>query len=81
MIKCIATLTDLFSGEFNYSWVKRIELIIGDDTSNRAIIRRVKSELGISGLKSTNSYDGDVLLRYFKSNGVGLEVTFDYVED
>lgn len=80
MIICKVTMTDLYGGEFNYSWVKRLNLEFNDTASNLSIIRRIKSELGISGIKpkykefNKNSEFG---LYYFK--GFGVEFYLEYI--
>ena len=43
-------LTDTFGGEANYSWAKRGEF--ESCKSDLSVIRRVKKELGYSGIKS-----------------------------
>lgn len=78
MIKCNAVLTDLFGGDFNYCWVKRVEFYANEGASNASIVRKAKKELQISGLKSQHNYNGEMLLRYFNSDGIGLEITFEY---
>ncbi len=42
--------TDTFGGEPNYSWVKRGELD-HDLLSDSQIVRRVKAELGLTGVR------------------------------
>ena len=58
--------TDLFAGEANYAWVKRFDF----DASNMTdlqIIRRAKSELGITGKRAIHSLNHCDLARYFDS--------------
>ena len=49
--------TDTFNGEANYCWVKR-GIIEGNDTN---IVRRVKAELGLNGVRCRKSDYGDML--------------------
>ena len=59
--------TDLFCGEANYAWVKRFDFDCTDMTDLQ-IIRKAKSELGISGNRAIHSIDQcDNLARYFDS--------------
>lgn len=58
--------TDLYAGEANYCWVRRFDF---DCTgmSDLAIIRKAKSELGISGKRAKHGWDGENMARYFNS--------------
>ena len=58
--------TDLFGGDANYSWVRRFEFDCTDKTDLQ-IIRRAKSELGISGKRAVYSINQCDLARYFDS--------------
>ncbi len=51
--------TDTFGGEANYSWVRRATLDVADGTSDRAIMRRAKAAVGISGAKGKSYSHGD----------------------
>ena len=46
-------LTDTYGGEANYSWVRRESFEIADDATDRAIVRRAKALLGLTGSKAT----------------------------
>lgn len=48
-IKFEIELTDTFGGDANYSWVKRATIEAPADISDRALIRRAKSEIGLCG--------------------------------
>ena len=65
-MKAHVEYTDLFGGEANYAWVKRFEFDCADMTDLQ-IIRRAKSELGISGLRAIHSINQCDLSRYFAS--------------
>lgn len=54
-----AEYTDTFAGEANYSWVRRATLEIPRGTSDRAIMRRAKKALGLSGLRGKTYSNGD----------------------
>ena len=43
-------VTDTFGGEANYSWVKRVTLDSKLNETTKQLIRRVKKELGYSGI-------------------------------
>ena len=42
-------LTDTFSGEANYSWIKRATIEAPSTITDRALIRRAKQAVGICG--------------------------------
>lgn len=84
--------TDTFGGEANYSWVKRGSVIMpelthyGYDGQNgytkanrimeRELVKRVKSELGLTGVRCQRSTFGDSIeLRPYGSNTV-IFITF-----
>ena len=59
-------VTDTFSGEANYSWVKRgtIETKPGEDFSDLAAIRRVKKVIGWNGGRcKVENWGDDIVLR------------------
>lgn len=57
-------LTDTFGGEANYSWVRRYTLDTPDDTTQRALIRRIKRVAGITGVRCvTDDHDGMIAIR------------------
>ena len=58
--------TDLFGGDANYSWARRFDFDCTDMTDLQ-IIRRAKSELGISGKRAKHGWNGEDLARYFHS--------------
>lgn len=58
--------TDTFCGEANYSWVKRGSFETARDTSDSAIVRRVKKELGLNGVRCKRDDLGDEI-RLFPS--------------
>ena len=44
-------VTDLFGGEANYAWVYRYAIRTPDDISDLALVRRIKSVTGYSGIR------------------------------
>ena len=65
-MKAHVEYTDLFGGEANYAWVRRFDFDCTDMTDLQ-IIRRAKSELGISGKCATRAINQYDLVRYFDS--------------
>lgn len=68
--------TDTFGGQPNYCWVNRIEFSMPDGSTTRAIVRRVKRELGWRG-RSTTQDEGDSLILHPRGHHV---VAFVYCE-
>jgi hypothetical protein len=60
-MKVKVEVTDTFSGEANYSWVKRKELDLMDALSKYSIVRRVKKEIGWSGQRCLTVDYGDTI--------------------
>ena len=52
-------VTDLFGGEANYCWVERSKLRVPDDISDLALVRRIKSVTGYSGIRGRTWVAGD----------------------
>lgn len=52
-------LTDTFSGEANYSWVRRETIICDNGLSDLAIMRRIKSAIGLTGTRCRVYKHGD----------------------
>lgn len=53
--------TDTFGGEANYSWVRRTELQLPANISDRALVRRAKAWAGLTGCRCTVSNYGDMI--------------------
>ena len=71
-----AELTDTFGGEANYSWVRRATIPATE--SRRALMRRAKAALGLSGMRGrVSEYGAGIEFRPYRSCTV-LFVTFDY---
>ena len=53
--------TDTFSGEANYSWVKRSTVEMPEKATNRMILRRAKKEMQLSGMQGVTSRSSDMI--------------------
>lgn len=54
--------TDTYGGESNYSWVNRGTIELPDNTSDLSIVRAVKRELGMNGVKCDREEYGDTIV-------------------
>jgi len=54
-------LTDTYGGEANYCWVRRATLTLPVGISNRAIMRRAKAAVGITGMRGEAINYGDTI--------------------
>ena len=52
-------VTDTFGGEANYCWVYRYAIRTPDDISDLALVRRIKSVAGYSGIRGRATVMGD----------------------
>ena len=52
-------VTDTFGGEANYAWVDRYAISMPDDISDLALVRRIKSVTGYSGIRGRTYVSGD----------------------
>jgi hypothetical protein len=79
-MKVKAELTDTYCGEANYSWVRRIELNVPELLSEKAIVRRVKKELGLSGLrfKRRDNFGDSLALWGLNGDCVVLFINFEF---
>ena len=68
-------LTDTFGGESNYSWVKRGSV---NAHSDLAAVRKVKKELGMSGLQCRRVDMGETIALYPYGICHVLFITPDY---
>ena len=53
-------LTDLFGDQANYSWVKRGTIDVPENATQVCIMRKVKRELDITGIRCRVSRIGDM---------------------
>ena len=61
MLTLNCELTDTFSGEANYSWVRRASVSVRDGASRMAIVRAAKAALGITGIPCRVTDFGDMI--------------------
>ena len=54
-------LTDTFSGEANYSWVRRYSIDAPEKLSDLAMMRRIKKAAGMNGVRGVVSKYGDTV--------------------
>jgi len=52
--------TDTFGGEANYCWVNRESLTLPIGISDRALVRRAKAAMGLTGVRGTMHNHGDM---------------------
>jgi hypothetical protein len=69
--------TDTFGGEANYAWINRKTIKMPDNSSDLAIIRRVKKETGLSGVRCKVENYGDIL--HIKPRGICQIVFVNFV--
>lgn len=70
--------TDTFGGDANYSWVRRDDIEMSCGASERAIMRKAKAAMGISGMRGRTYWHGDSAeFRPYRSCTV-MFVQFDY---
>jgi len=60
-------VTDTFGGEANYCWVNRYAIRMPDDISDLALVRRIKSVTGYSGIRGHTKVSGDSVQIRFPS--------------
>ena len=59
MVTWDVEVTDTFGGEANYCWVDRYAIRMPDDISDLALVRRIKSVAGYSGIRGQTCISGD----------------------
>lgn len=69
-------ITDTFGGEANYSWVKRRTLELPENTSDHAIVRRVKKEIEWNGWKTRTDNYGDMIVLHPRNACIVCFITF-----
>lgn len=52
-------VTDTFGGQANYAWVQRSKLRVPGGISDLALVRRIKSVTGYSGIRGRTYVSGD----------------------
>ena len=59
MVTWDVEVTDTFSGQANYSWVYRYAISMPGGISYLALVRRIKSVTGYSGIRGHTYVSGD----------------------
>ncbi len=77
MAKFTAEYTDTFGGEANYCWVRRTTFDVKTNT-NRAILRKAKALMGLSGVRGRTEDWSDTLV--FKPYGSCTVLFVTYTE-
>lgn len=68
--------TDTFCGETNYTWVKRYEITIPEELSDKTIMRMAKELCGLTGVKGTWSECSDTLRFIPRNSNTVLFISF-----
>jgi len=71
-------VTDLFGGEANYCWVNRCDITTADDISDLALVRRIKSVAGYSGIRGCATVMGDFVEIRFPSRCIVIFANVRY---
>ena len=71
-------VTDTFGGEANYAWVERSKLRVPDDISDLALVRRIKSAAGYSGIRGRATVMGDSVEIRFPSRCIVIFANVRY---
>lgn len=71
-------VTDLFGGQANYAWVDRYAVRTPDDISDLALVRRIKSVTGCSGIRGRTWVAGDSVEIRFPSRCIVIFANVRY---
>ena len=71
-------VTDTFGGEANYAWVDRYAVRTPDDISDLALVRRIKSVAGYSGIRGCATVMGDFVEIRFPSRCIVIFANVRY---
>ena len=52
-------LTDTFGGEANYGWVRRAQIELPNEATDRQIVTAGKADLGLTGVRCRTASDGE----------------------
>jgi len=61
-MKFMIEYTDTFSGDANYSWVRRATIKAPAEISDLALMRRAKKALGLSGVRGRRESWGETII-------------------
>lgn len=78
MVTWDVEVTDTFGGQANYSWVERSKLRVPDDISELALVRRIKSAAGYSGIRGRAEISGDFVEIRFPSRCIVIFANVRY---
>ena len=71
-------VTDTFGGEANYAWVYRYAIRMPDGISDLALVRRIKSVTGYSGIRGQTYVSGDFVEIRFPSRCIVIFANVRY---
>lgn len=71
-------VTDTFGGQANYSWVHRYAISMPDGISDLALVRRIKSAAGYSGIRGRTWVAGDSVEIRFPSRCIVIFANVRY---
>lgn len=77
-MKAYAEMTDTFGGEANYSWVRRAESE-ADGASDLAVVRRIKRQLGLDGVRCARETWGETIV--LRPVGACVVIFIDFREE
>lgn len=77
-MKVKAELTDTFAGEANYSWVRRQELELPENTSDVAVVRAVKKVFGLTGVRFSRRDNYGDMIALWHPNGACQVLFIDF---
>ena len=70
-------MTDTFGGEANYSWVDRGQVQFKGNESDMTIVRKIKKELGITGVRCKKTDFGNEIVLDIVGACVRVFITFE----
>ena len=79
MIQVKYEMTDTFGGDANYSWVNRGGFAYKENMTDRSIVRKVKKELGITGVRCKKTEFGDEIVLDIVGACIRIFITFEEV--
>ena len=71
-------VTDTFGGQANYDWVYRHAISMPGGISNLALVRRIKSVTGYSGIRGQTYFSGDFVEIRFPSRCIVIFANVRY---
>jgi hypothetical protein len=77
MISVSWELTDTFCGQANYAWVRRGITQLKNNASKLAVMRAVKRDLGLSGVRCRVADYGDII--ELKPYGACIVASFRFI--